>query len=156
AETNQEGIVTRYGYDGLGRLTAVTNAAATADEMITRYEYDETGNLLSQLDGNQTSKPAAQQKRTLFTYDKLGRRIRRILPETQREGFFYDAAGNLIIHTNLNGRVTEIRYDALDRLVKKYDRSRGLGDPWVSFRYTADGQRKSMTDASGVTRYVYD
>src|SRR5262249_15287308 len=89
AETNQEGIVTRYGYDGLGRLTAVTNAASTADEMVTLYEYDDAGNLLKMTDANQSSKPSSQQKHSLFTYDKLGRRIKHVLPEGQSESFFY-------------------------------------------------------------------
>ena len=156
AETNQDGVMNRYAYDALGRLSAVTNAAGTLDERITRYEYDEAGNLLKRIDANQTLKPIAQQKHTLFTYDKLDRRIKRVLPEAQGESFFYDAVGNLIIHTNFDGRITDFRYDALNRLLKKFDRRRGAADPWVTWQYTAGGQRKTMADASGLTRYVYD
>jgi RHS repeat-associated protein len=156
AETNQEGIVTRYGYDGLGRLTAVTNAASTGDEMVTLYEYDEVGNLLKMTDANQSSKPSAQQKHSLFTYDKLGRRIKHVLPEGQSESFFYDAVGNVVTHTNFDGRIIEVRYDSLNRIAKKFDRIHGENNPWLALQYNPNGQRRTMVDASGLTRYVYD
>jgi YD repeat-containing protein len=38
-ETNQDGFVTLFGCDGAGRLTSVTNALGTAQQIVTQYQY---------------------------------------------------------------------------------------------------------------------
>jgi len=52
------------------------------------------------------------------------------------------------------GRITEFKYDALNRLLKKYDHGQEA-TPWVAFTYLASGQRDTMTDGTGVTDYEY-
>jgi YD repeat-containing protein len=47
AETNQTTFVSLFGYDGLGRLTAVTKAMGTTNEIVTRYEFYEASNLVA-------------------------------------------------------------------------------------------------------------
>jgi YD repeat-containing protein len=75
--------------DGLGRLLAVTNAFGTADQIVTSYTYDQAG--------NQTSQTDAEGRLTAFEYDKIGRRIKRTLPDipgspTLTETVTYDLA----------------------------------------------------------------
>ena len=151
AETNQDGIVTRFGYDALGRLLAVTNDwhVSGPNPFVTTYGYDEAGNLSRQTNANG--------KVTSFVYDKLGHRVQRTLPEGQSERSFYDAAGNLTIHTNFDGRITWLTYDVLNRLRKKIDPNASSGDfPLVEFTYKITGQREQMFDASTPVTYDYE
>src|SRR6185369_9100887 len=105
------GVSTKHDFDGAGRLTTVTKPfkiynpvtlndyanpqvldANPADQTITRYEYNLAGNLIKQTDANQTVVvPPTSQKYTSFTYDELGRRLTRILPEGQSESWSYDS-----------------------------------------------------------------
>ena len=64
-------------------------------------------------------------------------------------------SGNLGARTDFKGRTTSYQYDALNRLTAKVP-DPALGEPAVSFTYTATGRRATMTDASGVTTYGYD
>src|SRR6266542_7004832 len=108
AETNEAGILARFGYDGLGRLICVTNAWGTSDATWATYSYDEQGNMLTQTD--------ALGRVTSFEYDALGRRTKRKLPALQQETLGYDAPGNLLAHTNFNSMVITNEYDTLGRL----------------------------------------
>ncbi|HKQ39002.1 MAG TPA: Ig-like domain-containing protein, partial [Verrucomicrobiae bacterium] len=155
AETNETDItqppenaivVTRSGYDALGRLIGVTNAYGSSEAIQTTYGYNHLGELTSQTN--------AENHVTSFSYNQFGQRIRRTLPNEQYEQFFYDLGGNRTIHTNFSGRITEFKYDALNRLLKKYDRGQE-SNPWVVFTYLPSGQRDTMTDGTGVTEYQY-
>ena len=143
-ETNETGIVTRFGYDGAGRLIGVTNAWGTGDAGWATYAYDENG--------NQTNQTDALNRRTTYFYDALGRRIKRTLPGNQNETFGYDTAGNLLAHTNFNGLVITNQYDSMNRLVKK------AAGSTVLETYTCDaaGRLTNRTDAAGSWRFVYD
>ena len=135
--------ITAYGYDVMGRLTSVTNALGTTNQVVTRYGYDELGNQVSQTD--------AKTNVTLYTYDKLGRRLTRELPEGQKEFYVYDMGG-LKRRTNFNGTVISYTNDVLNRLVGK-----GYSDGTsVTYTYTTAGERASMTDVSGLTTYFYN
>lgn len=145
AQTNQEGIVTWFGYDGAGRLLYVTNALGKAEQMITRYEYDEAGNEIAQID--------ALLRTNRFGYDNLGRRTSHAMPDpAQTERFSYDLPGNLLRHTNFNGLVITNKYDALNRLTNRCS----VFGYKVDFAYSANGQRTNMVDPSGATAYFFD
>jgi YD repeat-containing protein len=77
--TNEAGVVSRFGYDGLGRLTGVTNAWGTADALWATYGYDEAGSQVSQRD--------ALGRETKYEYGALGRRTKRTLPGQQYKSF---------------------------------------------------------------------
>ncbi|HEX6622132.1 MAG TPA: VWA domain-containing protein, partial [Pyrinomonadaceae bacterium] len=143
AETDQAGSTTRYAYDAAGRLLAVTDALDRA----TRYGYDAAGNLLSVTDANAHT--------TAYEYDKLNRVTRRTLPLGQSETYGYDFVGNLTSRIDFNGKRTTYIYDALNRLTNRVPDGT-LGEPSVTFNYTATGRRARMTDAAGVTTYAYD
>lgn len=89
AQTNQDSVVTLFGYDGAGRLTSVTNAYGTADQIVTRYDYDEAGNEVHQID--------ALNRTNVYVYDGMGRRVVHYMPTNGlSESFGFDLAGNLL------------------------------------------------------------
>ncbi|MEO8435564.1 MAG: PKD domain-containing protein [Pyrinomonadaceae bacterium] len=143
SKTDQAAKTTRFIYDALGRLTKVRDAL----NQETTYAYDEIGQQLSQTDANNHT--------TRFEYDQLGRRVKRILPLGQIETYSYDNGGNLQSRTDFNGKVTTFTYDAMRRLLSKVPDA-SLNQPTISFSYNANGQRGTMTDASGATVYAYD
>ncbi len=141
--TDQEGRSTRYTYDEMGNVTAVLDEQGKT----TQFSYDHQENLLSSTD--------ALGRTTRYEYDALNRIIRRALPLGMSELYAYDQVGNLTTLTDFRGRQTVYDYDLMDRLtVKRPDPT--LGEPAVTFSYTATGQRRSMSDASGTTNYTYD
>ncbi|MEW6167007.1 MAG: hypothetical protein AB1651_04865 [Pseudomonadota bacterium] len=103
-ETDAAGRTTRFGYDGKGQLTSVTQTVDGVDQ-ITRYEYDQAGNKTQQID--------ALGRTTTWAYDNANRPIRRTLPGGQIESYGYDANGNLTAHTAFDGQVTAARLAAL-------------------------------------------
>jgi len=68
------------------------------------------------------------------------------------ETFTYDPNGNVVSKTDFNGDTTTYEYDQFNRLIKK----RYPDGSEVLFTYTANGRRKTVTDASGVTSSSYD
>ncbi len=143
SEKDQAGKVTQFAYDSLGRLTKVTDAL----DQETRYEYNEIGQQIKQID--------ALNRTTRYEYDKLGRRTKRILPMGQVETYSYNNRGNLEARTDFNGKTTSYNYDIMNRLLAKVPDA-SLSEPTVSYTYNNQGQRQTMTDASGTTSYTYD
>ena len=148
SRTDAKGLTTQYGYDVLGRLTSVTDAL----NQVTSYGYDEVGNRITQTDANNHT--------TKYAYDQRGRRIGRTLPMGQAESYGYDSNGNLASRTDFNAHTTTYAYDTLNRLLSKtadaFFVTNHLGAAAVGFTYNAQGQRATMTDASGTTTYTYD
>ena len=162
ALVDQEGKITRYGYDAVGRLTEVRQyldgglAASDADLTLspnspgvasTRYSYDALGHQQQQVD--------ALGRATTYWTDSSGRRTRRILPKDTAEPvalvetLIYDGWGNLTQRTDFAGRSTTYTYDVLNRLTSK---SADPGHPSlayshavarVEFDYDANGSRQA-------------
>lgn len=87
----------RYGFDPLGRLSAVSSATGTAS-----FTYDVLGNITSETD---------QFGRTiLYRYDAIGRLAAMVLPEGDEIGFAYEG-GNQVQQTGPDGRLTTTRYE---------------------------------------------
>jgi RHS repeat-associated protein len=142
-KTDQAGKATRFEYDKRGKLLKVTDALGG----VTRFTYDEVGKLLTQTDANNHT--------TSFEHDRLGRRTGRTLPLGMSETFVYDSLGNLTARTDFRGKTTTYQYDSMNRLVSKTPDA-SLGEPPVSYTYTATDRRATMTDASGTNTYTYD
>ncbi len=127
-DIDQAGKITRYQHDLTGRLTSVILSNAGQD-MVTSYTYDELGNQLTQTD--------AEGRTTCFEYDKLSRRIRRILPLGQVESFVYDAAGRTASKTDFNGDTILYEYDEVGREIRETTPDGG----YYEFAYTGTGKR---------------
>lgn len=80
SQTDANGKFTQYAYDPVGRLTSVTQDAASGGlNLVTQYTYDEVGNRLTQTDANNHT--------TSYQYDQRGRRTVRALPVGQTEAY---------------------------------------------------------------------
>ena len=143
SRTDANGNTTQYTYTIVGQLASVEDALLHT----TTYSYDEVGNRISQTDANGHT--------TAFQYDQLGRRTGRTLPGGQTETLAYDAGGNVVSHVDFNGKTTTYTYDSLNRLLSKVP-DPSFHVPTVTYTYTPDGQRASMTDVNGTTNYTYD
>jgi RHS repeat-associated protein len=136
--TDQAGKVTAYDYDDAGRLVAVT------DPLSHTIRYDLANNLLSITDAND--------HRTSFAYDVLGRRERKTWPDGSFETFGYDPVGNLLSHTLADGNSNTFTYDSRDRLA----RADYFDVQVFEYTYTPTGRRETVTDGRGITGYAYD
>jgi RHS repeat-associated protein len=144
-ETNAAGIITRFGYDRMGRLAAVTNGlgSGTATNWAT-YAYD--------ANGNQTNQVSALGQTVSYEYDNLGRRKKRILPGTQATSYTYDPAGNQLTQTTADNVTISQTYDPFNRLKTRSQGSTNL----ETYTYTATGRLSTRTDGSGSYSWTYD
>ena len=58
-------------------------------------------------------------RRTTYRYDDLGNLTKTMYPDGTFESFTYDANGKNITATDRNGLTVTMKYDRLDRMVKK-------------------------------------
>jgi len=145
AEIDQANVTNRFGYDLPGRLVAVTNAWATPSATWATYKYDQVGNQTNQID--------ALGRMTRYEQDMDGRRLRRILPGSQAEGFKLDAVGRVLVQTNfINTLIITNQYDSQNRLIGIWQGSTAL----VSYAYAQSGVRTQMVDSSGTYTWIYD
>jgi len=136
------GRTTVYTYDAADQQTAV----GQADGSTLTTAYDLSGNPITATD--------ALGQQTIYGYDSLDRVITTTDPLGRSTYASYDLAGNRTSRTDALGRVTTYGYDALDR-PSAITYSDGA-TPNVRYTYTATGQRRSMTDGTGLTTYGYD
>jgi len=142
---DQNGVVTTYTYDGLGRLIA-----KTIDGNTYAYEYDGVGNLLSvRLPGGGSLRYSYEEAGLLERVeDSKGNYIR----------YFYDREGNRIREEvrDQDGelkRYIDLEYDELNRLFRVINQGNVLEER----RYDGNGNLLSLTDANGYsTSYDYD
>jgi RHS repeat-associated protein len=154
---------TKYAYDANGNTENVTDPnenktkytynadnqqikVEEPNKTITETGYDGAGNITSQTDGNKHETKYVRNALEQVTeiVDPLGRK-------TTKE---YDNAGNLKTLTDPAKRTTTYTYDPANRLTEV-----GYSDGKthaVKYEYDPDGDRTSMTDATGTTTYGYD
>jgi len=144
--TDQAGNVVQYTYNAANELqTVVQKNSPNTSNNTNSYSYDNLGNLTGLTDENLHT--------TQNAFDVLSEPVKKALPDnTLYETRAYDADGNLYQLTHFNGVTTTYAYDALNRLLSRTT----PGETTVSFTYTPNGQRATMTDASGQTTYTYD
>ena len=131
----------RNDFDGLGRLTSVTEAPNVANfGYTTNYGYDLLGNLLSVgKSGSAHCTVGGASYDRCFAYDMMNRLKTADNPETGAVGNQYDAAGNLVSRTS-GGVSASFVYDAGSRQVTK---SYNDGTQTAAFCY--DGRDYSPT-----------
>jgi YD repeat-containing protein len=189
--THAQDITERRMYDGQGRLAGTVDGAG----YLTTFGYDAAGQLVRQTRYATALKPAvlsiitsatpaasvrpaltAQDRTTLFEYDKLGQLTAETDWQGTRTEHSYDAAGNRTASTVAAGtseaRTRLARYDALGRVTAELSAEGGrqlaaaqtpaqIEAVWSSYAsrhtYDAAGRRTSTTDANGLrTLFFYN
>ena len=138
-QTDQNGYVTSFTYDGVDRLTSVKDSMG--GKWI--YTYNEIGELVSVTDANNEI--------TKYEYDLMGRVTSMTNPLGSKVSITYDETGNVLTFKDFKGNTTNFIYDELDRLIVKE-----VGDQKTTFTYTTDGMLSSVTDRNGTTEYTYN
>jgi RHS repeat-associated protein len=141
SSTDPLGIVTRYAYDGKGKVVRATWAAGTSDEVVTSVAYDEYGQLVTRTVAGAT---------TRYKYDEAGRMVAVIDPLGHTSRMEYDEVGNLVAAVDANGNRTILTYDARGKLLTVKD---PLGNV-SSLAYDAAGRLSQATDALGRTTKI--
>lgn len=157
------GRTTVYTYDLAGNKTAVTDPLSQT----TAYTYDAANEVVGvlrpdgtstatgyDLDGRVASQTDGRGSTTSYGYDSLGSMVAMTDGLGRVRAYGYDLAGNRTSLIDPMGRTTASTYDAANRLV-------GIAysdgsTPAVQYVYDADGDRTTMRDGTGTTRYIYD
>ncbi|RSY78556.1 LysM peptidoglycan-binding domain-containing protein [Sphingomonas koreensis] len=163
--TDPNGATTFSYYDKLGRKTHEVDR----ENFLTKWEYDAEGNVLTErryaIQGSTPTTAAppvigetASDRVTLFSYDKLGRRLTETrhgveawsidtgtgtLTADNRNAtitYTYNALGQVLTKTEANGDVTTYTYDNAGRLIKEtrasyYDYTGALVAPELRYFY---------------------
>ena len=160
AKTDNNGKLTSYIYDGLGRLTS----EAPGGEPTISYTYDDSN--------NRSSMTVSGSYVTTYAYDKANR----LQAETKSEGqasqitrYNYDDNGNTICKTteilspvtdgqntsiSLSDRTSDVtlyEYDGFNQLTKTT-----TGDATVTYTYNGDGLRTSKTVNGNTISHIWD
>ncbi len=120
AEIDAKGGVTRYEYDGAGRLTATIQG-----DRCTQYAYDSLGRQYKTIEWADDSCARI----TIHEYDLLDRLIEervedRVRKLYNRHQYFYDSKGNCCLHLTENSQglvQTKTDYDSRHRPVRRVD-----------------------------------
>lgn len=141
-----EGVVTRYAYDALGRITEEIVAYGLPEASTTRRIYDTAGRLTEETRAYGTSAAST----TRYRYDADGRVIATIDPRGVAEA---SAAGLTAAQQNeiLDRYTTRYAYDVVGRRTTVTD---ALGGATVT-EYDTFGNAVKVTDPRGNSGYFY-
>jgi|GEM_PF-1746823 len=160
--TTGAGQTVQVGYDGLGRMNAMTLAGTYAYS----EDLDENGNVLS-IDGPGSTEAT-------FTYDSRSRPATAELPDGRTYVYGFDGNHNLTTVTDALSRVTTYAYDNEDRLTGvtlpgnrtwqivrddsgRVDHIESPEGATTSYTYDEDGNVLSVTKPDlSVTSWTYD
>jgi RHS repeat-associated protein len=141
AATDFGGLVTATEYDRAGRpVKEYEDAPTTPAEVTGSTSYDDSGRVTSAMDREQVS-PGATRGSTASTYDSLGR----VVSETEAASSTPDVAS-----------ITELRYDALDRVTVL---EVGAGSPAsmrTDYSYDRAGRETKADDGFACRTVGYD
>ncbi|MCC6473023.1 MAG: RHS repeat-associated core domain-containing protein [Burkholderiales bacterium] len=143
-----------YGYDGLGRLTDVTNGTSAQAE---HYAYDWLGNRLTRSVGGSVL--------ANYHHDAANQlvNVKNSSDTVLVAGYVYDANGNLtkrcsdgtvtVSTSDCSGtNVTTLSYNALDQMSS----ASAPGVSTEAYAYDFQGRRMQKTVGGTVTNYLYD
>ena len=161
-QQDQEGRVTKFYYDYVGRLR-VQRATDGTDEYATEHVLNDAGQTLRILEGpwDQSCLCADAARETRFTYDKHGRETSRTDAEINDWRTVTDAAGRIVATIDPLNQVTHQVFDPLGRVLRDSSADPdgdGLQLPSAS-QYKYDGQGnliESIDPRGNTTVYGYD
>ncbi len=145
---------TSYSYDGLDRVTQVTDPDATQ----TKYGYDAAGNLTTLTDAGGT---------VTYKYDKANEQTSVTDPGASKPAaaMTYDKDGNLLKTTYASGASMSYAYNAEDQLIYQTDTYKtasgtiahlSWGSPSSHIQYDGSLISSVLDQAGNTTTYTYD
>jgi YD repeat-containing protein len=142
-------LATNYAYDGLLRLTSVSEDPGHLN-LVTTYVYDPSGNKLSQTDPRGYA--------TTYTLDNLGRVTKSTDANTYAVQTSYSLAGEVTSTINARGKTNTNTLDRVGRLTGvSYFKANGTTGLSQNFGYDADGNKTSFSDTDvASTAVTYD
>ncbi|SRR5713226_1725089 len=146
--TDQTGKQRKSVTDGLGRLIQVYEDPNGLN-YLTSYSYDTLDNLITVNQGSQTRS---------FVYDSVKRLTSATNPESGTLGYQYDNNGNLLSKTDARSIITNLAYDALNRVTSRSYQNDPNNTPAVSYSYDpniANGKGRLGSVSSSVSTYTY-
>jgi len=139
SQTDAEGRITRWTFDGMGRQRSRVLPLGQQEQ----FEYDLAGQPSAHLTFNG--------ERIETTHDSLGRIATLTLPGGHVRRFSYSASGQ-VAQIDDNGAVYGFEYDARDRLSRAVDPQGRV----IDYRYDAVGNRTELATARQQIRYAFD
>ncbi|MDF2179900.1 hypothetical protein P2G88_16730 [Aliiglaciecola sp. CAU 1673] len=173
-ETQPDGTVLEYGYDGAGNKTSLTTTYGNGDSRTELYAYDSLNRLIAVTDyqnqttrfdydavGNQTHIHYPNGLVAEYSYNSLNRVTSVVTKDADgnllsRYAYNLDATGRRIGLNELDGRSSEWNYDELYRLTDEVIADPINGDHSSNYSYDNVGNRTQRTVNGIVTEYVYD
>ncbi|HEV7473479.1 MAG TPA: S8 family serine peptidase [Pyrinomonadaceae bacterium] len=154
-QSNQEGQLRTFAYDGHGRLQTRT----TPEQGATNYTYnaDDTANVVT--DARGAKKIYSYNPRHLVTdinYDLSNLVPGQSVAATSNVSFIYNSAGNRKSMSDGLGEVT-YNYDSLSQLTTETRTITGVGSYLLNYTYNLVGELSTLTDQWATTvNYAYD
>ena len=157
SETNANGAVTLYSYDGDGNIikVEVKKDSNAPSQMLKQATYDYLGNTLSLTDGNG--------KTTYYEYNELGKVRKMVSPsdDTIPENtviYQYDLMGQQVFQKDSMGHVVIFSYDNQGRVISQTLQDEAGAQAIETFtRYDVNGNKRFVVDGNGnTTEYRYD
>ena len=104
--TNAEGVTTHFVLDALGQISETHVAYLTAEVAVTKRSYDALGRLTSETRAFGQSEAATTQ----YVYDALGQLVKATDPRGNASFFYYDSLGRMNWSVDAEGFVTKTEY----------------------------------------------
>ena len=138
-----EGHTTLYSYDGLNRVSQITQPDATT----TTLTYDTHGRVAAVTDPRGNA--------TFYTYNAFGDLLQLNSPDTGITTYSYDDAGNRLSQQLANAKSSTFGYDALNRMTS---RNSGSLSQVLTYDSCLNGKGRlcKVTDYSGRTEFTYN
>ena len=142
--------VTRYLYDGAGRMIKVTDSALNNGWVSASSAFDN-----SALDGNETETAYDDNGNAIEILQTDVTEISNVTDETFRTTYFYDDLNRLVRTVDNIGNATYMRYDSMNRLVAQADAA-GPTNGTINRRGLGSSASVTINDFGNVTRTFYD
>ena len=144
-KTDRNGITTSYGFNIYGAPLYRRVKNGTAGDF---YEYTPEGLLRSAISQSETGGGM----RYSYAYDVMNRLIRKAASGRTLLTFAYDGNGNCIRQSDVTGKVTEYRFDDLDRMSEVWDD----GGELAAYAYGVNGRVSQESHGALEKEYFYD
>ena len=179
--TRQQIDATHWQHDSLAtydRMDRVTRSVTFGDSLngrerqrvVVRNEYDDEGNLTSLKRLSLPDTAHVDTIKTQWRYDRVGRRVAEVAPDSRKDSTVYDLAGNAIRVVTRRDSVIRMQYDALNRLIRRdvpavtyKSRDQGLstlglaGETPPDYpRYPLDPEGSPLTIPADVQIFAFD